>query len=73
MFRPTPLTRPPGAGTEERLQTGEIERGSAVHEEVEAAELLVDAREHGVDVGIRRDVARQNQRRLFEPLRQVVD
>ena len=41
--------------------------------EVQAAELLVDAAEHRRDVLVGTDVARQHQRRLREALREVVD
>ena len=42
-------------------------------DEVEAAEFLVDAAEHRGDVLVGADVARQHERRLCEPLREVVD
>ena len=42
-----------------------------MHEEVETAELLIDPPEDRVDVRVRRHVARQHQRRLFESLREL--
>ena len=67
-LKPSRVVFENGASRSSRLR----ERG-AVHDEVEPAEFLIDLGEHRLDVGVRRDVARQDERGRVEPLRQLVD
>ncbi len=58
---------------ERRRQFLARREGRAVHDEVETAELLIDACEHRIDVGVEETSHGSTSGGLLEPLRQVVD